>query len=158
MLQVGDVAPDFALPDGHGTVFSLSEQRGKWVVVYFYPKDDTPGCTVEACSFRDELPAFAGLDAQVVGISTDDPDSHVAFSRKYELNFPLLSDPERVAIDAYGAFGEKVLGEQRYEGTYRHSYLIAPDGRIARVWREVDPEKHAEEVKGAIEELSSRPS
>lgn len=154
MLQVGDMAPDFALPDAHGTVFRLGDQRGKWVVVYFYPKDDTPGCTVEACSFRDALPEFEGLDAQVFGISTDDQESHLAFSRKYGLNFPILADPERRAIDAYGAFGEKVLAGHRYEGTYRHSFLVAPDGRIARVWREVDPERHADEVRLAIAELS----
>lgn len=155
MLQVGDVAPDFALSDMNGKVWRLSEQRGKWVVVYFYPKDDTPGCTVEACSFRDNLPQFESRSAQIFGISTDDEASHEAFTKKFDLNFPLLADPERLAVDAYGAYGEKVLAGHTYLGTFRHSYLVAPDGRIARIWREVVPDVHADEVKAAIDELSA---
>lgn len=154
MLQIGDEAPDFALPDKDGRVWRLSEQQGKWAVVYFYPKDDTPGCTVEACSFRDALPEFETRDAQVFGISTDDVESHEAFSQKFSLNFPLLADPERKTVEAYGAYGEKVMAGNTYLGTFRHSYLIAPDGRIARIWRDVVPEVHAEEVRTAIDELS----
>ncbi len=155
MLQIGDQAPDFALPDKDDRVWRLSEQRGKWVVVYFYPKDDTPGCTVEACSFRDALPEFETRAAQIFGISTDDTESHEAFSQKFSLNFPLLADPKRQVVEAYGAYGEKVMAGTAYLGTYRHSYLIAPDGRIARIWREVVPEVHAAEVKAAIDELSA---
>lgn len=155
MLQIGDYAPDFELPDKDGNPWRLGDQRGRWAVVYFYPKDDTPGCTVEACSFRDALPQFDELDASVVGISVDDEVSHVEFSRKFELNFPLLADPDRRAIDAYGAYGEKELAGRKYMGTYRHSFLVGPDGRIARIWREVDPEVHAEEVRATLEALRS---
>lgn len=121
------------------------------MVLYFYPKDDTAGCTKEACSFRDGLPAFAGLDAVVLGVSADDVGSHNAFAGKYGLNFPLLADVDRRVIDAYQAWGEKERDGERYEGILRITYLIDPSGRIAQTWSVVDPESHAAEVREALE-------
>ncbi len=151
MLDAGTAAPDFDLEDQAGRVHKLSEQRGRWVVLYFYPKDDTAGCTKEACSFRDGLPAFAGLDAVVLGVSADDVGSHNAFAGKYGLNFPLLADVDRRVIDAYQAWGEKERDGERYEGILRITYLIDPSGRIAQTWSVVDPESHAAEVREALE-------
>ena len=154
MLNVGDVAPEFELKDQRGGTKRLSASRGSWVVLYFYPKDDTPGCTKEACSFRDALPRFEELGAVVYGVSADDGDSHQAFAEKYSLNFPLLVDNGMQVINAYEAYGEKVINGEVREGILRLTYLIDPLGRIARVWQVTDPEVHAEEVRDAIEELA----
>lgn len=154
MLEVGSPAPDFTLEDQSGSSHTLSDQRGKWVVVYFYPKDDTPGCTKEACSFRDALPRFQDVGAAVYGVSADDRGSHEKFARKYELNFPLLVDPEKRVLNAYGAYGEKSMYGKKYMGVLRVTYLVDPDGKIARVWPKVKPEGHADEVRAAIAELS----
>ncbi|MBX3141641.1 MAG: peroxiredoxin [Trueperaceae bacterium] len=153
MLQVGDNAPDFALSDQDGNVHRLSDQRGSWVVVYFYPKDDTPGCTTEACQFRDALPRFGDIGAKVYGISADDRASHEAFAAKFDLNFPLLTDPGMATINAYGAYGEKEVGGEKRMGILRQSYLVDPQGRIAHVWATVDPDGHADEVGHVMERL-----
>lgn len=154
MLEVGTPAPDFTLEDQSGSSHTLSEQRGKWVVVYFYPKDDTPGCTKEACSFRDALPRFQDIGAMVYGVSADDRGSHEKFARKYDLNFPLLVDPEKRVLNAYGAYGEKSMYGKKYMGVLRVTYLVDPEGKVARVWPKVKPEDHADEVRAAIAELS----
>jgi len=123
------------------------------VVLYFYPKDDTPGCTKEACGFRDRMGDLQELGAVVLGVSADDVQSHKRFAEKYGLNFPLLADPEREVILAYGAWGKKNLYGKEYEGVLRQTFLIDPEGRIAQVWRKVSPEDHAEEVAEALRAL-----
>lgn len=142
-MEVGTLAPDFALPDQEGRTHRLSDYRGRWVVLYFYPKDDTPGCTKEACGFRDQMGSLKALDAVVLGVSADDVESHKRFAEKYGLNFPLLADPERKVIGAYGAWGKKNLYGKEVEGVLRQTFLIDPEGRIAKVWRKVSPEGHA---------------
>jgi len=146
----GTLAPDFALPDQEGKFHRLSDYRGRWVVLYFYPKDDTPGCTKEACGFRDRMGDLQALGAVVLGVSADDVESHKRFAEKYGLNFPLLADPERQAILAYGAWGKKNLYGKVYEGVLRQTFLIDPEGKIVKVWRKVSPEGHAEEVAEAL--------
>lgn len=152
-MEPGSLAPDFELPDQEGRLHRLSQYRGQWVVLYFYPKDDTPGCTKEACGFRDHMGYLQNLGAVVLGVSADDVESHRRFAEKYGLNFPLLADPERQAILAYGAWGKKNLYGKEYEGVLRQTFLIDPEGRIAKVWRKVSPEGHAEEVAQALEAL-----
>ncbi|GAA5336808.1 thioredoxin-dependent thiol peroxidase [Thermus antranikianii] len=152
-MEPGTAAPDFALPDQDGRIHRLSDYRGKWVVLYFYPKDDTPGCTKEACGFRDRMGDLQELGAVVLGVSADDVQSHKRFAEKYGLNFPLLADPEREVILAYGAWGKKNLYGKEYEGVLRQTFLIDPEGRIAQVWRKVSPEDHAEEVAEALRAL-----
>ena len=152
-MELGTVAPDFALPDQEGRIHRLSDYRGRWVVLYCYPKDDTPGCTKEACGFRDRMGDLQELGAVVLGVSADDVESHKRFAEKYGLNFPLLADPERQAILAYGAWGKKNLYGKEYEGVLRQTFLIDPEGRIAKVWKKVSPEGHAEEVAEALRRL-----
>ena len=152
-MEVGTLAPDFALPDQEGRTHRLSDYRGRWVVLYFYPKDDTPGCTKEACGFRDQMGSLKALDAVVLGVSADDVESHKRFAEKYGLNFPLLADPERKVIGAYGAWGTKNLYGKEVEGVLRQTFLIDPEGRIAKVWRKVSPEGHALEVAEALKAL-----
>lgn len=153
MLEVGQIAPDFSLHDQDGQVRSLADARGRWVVVYFYPRDDTPGCTKEACAFRDGLPRFEDLNAIVWGVSADDEKAHRKFAEKFELNFPLLVDPDKGMLEAYGAWVEKSMYGKRYMGVQRITYLIDPDGKVARAWPKVKPEEHAEEVAAALAEL-----
>ena len=152
-MEVGTLAPDFALPDQEGRTHRLSDYGGPGVVLYFYPKDDTPGCTTEACGFRDQMGSLKALDAVVLGVSADDVESHKRFAEKYGLNFPLLADPERKVIGAYGAWGKKNLYGKEVEGVLRQTFLIDPEGRIARVWRKVSPEGHALEVAEALKAL-----
>ncbi|WP_152560755.1 thioredoxin-dependent thiol peroxidase [Thermus caliditerrae] len=152
-MEAGSLAPDFALPDQDGRLHRLADYRGRWVVLYFYPKDDTPGCTKEACGFRDRMGDLQDLGAVVLGVSADGVESHKRFAEKYGLNFPLLADPERQAILAYGAWGKKNLYGKEYEGVLRQTFLIDPEGRIAKVWRKVSPEGHAEEVAEALRAL-----
>ncbi len=152
MLNVGDMAPEFSLEDQDGKLHSLAGARGSWVVVYFYPKDDTPGCTTEACQFRDALPHFEGVGAKVFGISADDRASHARFAAKHELNFPLLVDPDHETLEAYGAWRNRGKDGEVRMGVARTSYLIDPAGRVAHVWEQVKPDGHAEEVRRAIEE------
>ncbi|MDA8237080.1 MAG: peroxiredoxin [Chloroflexi bacterium] len=146
----GDPAPDFALPDERGAVHRLADQRGRWTVVYFYPEDDTPGCTVEACAFRDANDDLVAAGATVWGISPDDAASHVRFRTKFVLNFTLLSDAGHAVADRYGAWGEKIRGGKRTLGILRSTFLVGPDGRIARAWPKVTPDGHAAEVREAL--------
>jgi peroxiredoxin Q/BCP len=142
--------PIFTLPSSTGGNVSLRDFRGKKVVLYFYPADDTPGCTKEACGFRDAYADIQATGAAVLGVSKDRLDSHHKFSAKYSLPFPLLSDPETAVIKAYGAYGMKNLYGKISEGTLRHTLLIDEEGRIAKVWRRVRTEVHAAEVLEAL--------
>ncbi len=151
MIEIGKKAPDFSLPDQDGKVHRLSEYKGKPVVLYFYPKDDTPGCTKEACSFRDEFADYRKSGIEVLGVSTDDPKSHVKFREKYKLPFTLLSDTEKKVVEQYGVWGEKNMYGKKYMGTIRKTFLIDKDGNIKYVFDTVKPENHAEEV---LEKLS----
>ena len=150
VLKEGDKAPDFSVPTNGGGHVSLSDLRGKNVVLYFYPKDDTPGCTKEACAFRDEFAAFKKKGAVVLGVSIDSPKAHDKFAEKYKLPFPLLSDADKKIVEAYGVWGEKSFMGRKYMGTYRVTFLIGPDGLIKRIWPEVKPDKHAAEVLAAL--------
>jgi peroxiredoxin Q/BCP len=149
-LQVGQQAPDFELPDSEGRIHRLSDYRGKKVAVYFYPKDETPGCTKEACSFRDAHSVFAQHGIAVIGISPDPVSSHKKFAEKYGLPFPLLSDPEHKVLDAYGVWQEKVTYGKRHFGVARTTYIIDEQGKVLRVFPNVKPEGHAEEVLSAL--------
>jgi peroxiredoxin Q/BCP len=153
-LRVGDLAPDFTLPDQTGEKRQLSDFRGRWVVLYFYPRDNTPGCTKEACGFRDLFPKFQRRKVAVLGVSTDSVRSHQKFAEKYALPFPLLADEEKTVVRAYGVWGEKTFMGRRTMGTHRISFLIDPDGRIAKIYEKVKPETHAEEVLRDLAELA----
>lgn len=146
MVAKGQEAPDFTLEDQEGTTHTLSQYRGSYVLLYFYPKDDTPGCTKEACAIRDAMPDFTSLDLVVLGISPDTVASHKKFAQKYGLPFTLLADPERTVIDTYGVWGRKKFMGKEYDGVFRTSFLIAPDGTVAKVYENVKPEIHAAEV------------
>jgi peroxiredoxin Q/BCP len=149
-LKVGDVAPEFALPATDGSVIRLSELKGKDVILYFYPKDDTPGCTKEACAFRDAYARFRKKGAVVLGASTDPVKSHVKFTEKFSLPFPLLADEKKELVQAYGVWGQKTFMGRKYLGTFRVTFHIGQDGRIAHIWPEVKPEEHAAEVLGVL--------
>jgi peroxiredoxin Q/BCP len=145
-LAVGDPAPAFELEDQNGESRRLADYRGQWVVLYFYPKDDTPGCTTEACNFRDDVPRLRQLGARVLGVSLDSRASHAEFAEAYHLPFPLLADRDGEVARAYGAyFG---LGPLRF--AKRHTFIIDPDGRIARIYRDVKPASHSDEVVAAV--------
>jgi peroxiredoxin Q/BCP len=146
MIEVGDMAPEFALPSDSGDVVRLSELRGKRVVLFFYPKDDTSGCTKEACGFRDALPAISLRNALVFGVSPDPVRSHERFRDKYDLNFPLLADEDHAVAEAYGAWGLKKLYGREYRGILRSTFVVGEDGRIEKAYRKVKPAQHAEEV------------
>lgn len=150
MLTEGAKAPDFTLTDDQGKQVSLSDFAGKKVVIYFYPKDDTPGCTKEACSFRDNHSAILNKGAVVLGVSADDTKSHTKFKTKFELPFPLLSDPEKEMIQAYDAWGEKQMYGKTYEGILRSTVIVDEAGNVAKVFPKVKPEGHAEEVLGYL--------
>jgi peroxiredoxin Q/BCP len=145
-LQAGDLAPEVALPDEQGSVHRLDDRRGSWTVLYFYPEDDTPGCTTEACQFRDLNGDLQGLDAEIWGVSPDGAGSHAAFRAKFGLPFTLLSDEDHAVADRYGAWGEKKNSGRTYEGLIRSSFLVGPDGRLAKVWPKVKADGHAQEV------------
>jgi thioredoxin-dependent peroxiredoxin len=146
MLQEKEMAPDFTLESDQGEEFTLSDMRGKKVVLYFYPKDNTTGCTKEACSFRDSNAAFAMKGAVVVGVSPDPPESHTKFRAKYSLPFYLLSDPDHSVAEQYGAWGEKTAFGKTSEGILRTTFIIDEEGKIAKVFPNVQPEDHAQEV------------
>jgi len=150
VLQEGDAAPDFELTAGDGSIVRLKDQRGTKVVLYFYPKDDTPGCTKEACSFRDSNETYVARGAAVFGVSADDARSHQKFSTKFGLNFPLLSDPDHSVASAYDSWGPKKFMGREFLGVKRNTFLIDEGGRIARIWENVHPEGHADEVMAAI--------
>jgi peroxiredoxin Q/BCP len=143
-------APVFSLMDDEGKRHTLSDYKGKWLVLYFYPKDDTPGCTTEACSLRDARDDIAALGAEIVGVSRDDPSSHEKFKAKYTLNFTLLSDPEKTAINAYGAWGKKMFGK---EGILRKTFIINPEGTVVKVYGRVTPLGHGEQIVADIKKL-----
>lgn len=153
MRQAPYKAPDFALTDEGGSVYSLKDYKGKWVVLYFYPKDDTPGCTIEACSVRDARDDIAALGADVLGISADDAPSHEKFKAKYTLNFTLLSDPNKKVIDAYGVWGKKMFGK---EGIIRRTFIISPDGVVVKVYGRVTPQGHGEQIVNDLKALQAR--
>lgn len=142
----GTKAPAFTLADQHGERHRLSDYLGRWVLLYFYPKDDTPGCTTEACALRDETKAFGRHGAVVLGVSTDSVASHAKFVGKYDLPFTLLSDPDKQVVQKYGVWGPKKFMGRSYEGTHRVSFLIDPKGKIAKVYEKVKPAEHAAEV------------
>lgn len=153
---VGSVAPKFSLLDQDGVEHALKSYLGKWVLIYFYPKDDTPGCTKQACALRDADPDFQKLDAIVLGISCDSVKSHKKFVEKYGLTFPLLADEDKAVVHAYGVWGPKKFMGRDYEGILRTSFLIDPKGKIARVYEKVKPEAHAEEVLKDLQEFITR--
>ena len=136
------MAPGFSLPDQDGQVHRLADYRGQWVVLYFYPKDDTPGCTTEACSFRDNINRLIARDAAVLGVSVDSVESHAAFAEKHELPFPLLADPEGKVADSYGALRNLLV----FKLAKRQTFIIDPEGKLARIYRDVDPDVHVEQV------------
>ena len=150
MPQAGDLAPEVALPDEFGTVHELSERRGGWTVVYFYPADDTPGCTTEACQFRDLNDQVEGMDARIWGVGPDGSGSHAAFRAKFGLPFTLLSDEDHAVAERYGAWGEKQNYGKTYMGIIRSSFLVDPDGRIAKAWPKVKADGHAAQVLEAL--------
>lgn len=152
-LEVGDKAPDFSLPTDGGGKVSLKELRGKTVVLYFYPRDDTPGCTAEACAFRDSLPDFSKVKAEVVGISRDSVASHDKFKKKFKLPFPLASDEDSKVTEAYGVWVEKSMYGKKYMGIERATFLIDAKGVIREVWHKVKVDGHADEVLKAAEGL-----
>ncbi|MDP2327323.1 MAG: thioredoxin-dependent thiol peroxidase [Dehalococcoidia bacterium] len=150
-LEAGERAPGFSLKDQDGTVHDLKDYAGKTVVLYFYPKDDTPGCTKEACSFRDNHEAINEAGAVVLGVSADDAASHQAFREKFGLPFPLLVDEGAKVASSYGAWGEKVLYGKTVIGMIRSTFIIGPDGVLTKVWKQVQAEGHAEHVLKALE-------
>lgn len=155
MLKIGDQAPSFTLPNQDNQTISLNDFDGKWVVVYFYPKDDTPGCTVEACGFRDNMDELTKAGIIVLGISKDSVASHKKFQEKYHLNFTLLADPSTETIQAYDAWQEKSMYGKKYMGIQRMTYLIAPDGTIAHIFPKVTPKGHEREVLQTIHSLAT---
>ncbi|MEY3088556.1 MAG: putative peroxiredoxin bcp [Pseudomonadota bacterium] len=146
ILKIGDDAPTFTLPDSQGNQVSLSDYKGKWVVLYFYPKDDTPGCTKQACQFRDDFKTLEALGAKVIGVSIDDSFSHKKFAEKYNLPFPLLSDTSGDVANSYGALNNFLV----IKLAKRYTYLISPQGKIAKIYLSVDTSKHSQEI---IEDL-----
>ncbi|MFM8892930.1 MAG: thioredoxin-dependent thiol peroxidase [Planctomycetia bacterium] len=153
-IEEGTKAPDFTLPAHDGTRFKLSSLKGRVVVLYFYPKDDTPGCTKEACGFRDTAAKFTRLGAVVIGVSPDGPDSHERFRAKFKLPFMLLADVDHTIAEKYGAWREKNMYGKKTMGIARSTFLIDPAGRIARVFKAVRADGHAEQVLAALAELS----
>lgn len=146
MIETGSVAPPFRLPDQDGNPVSLGDLAGKWVVLYFYPADDTPGCTTEACEFTDSIKDFEGMDAIVYGCSPDSPESHRKFIAKYALRVGLLADEDHSVMEAYGAWGEKTLYGRNMIGATRSTVIIGPDGMIAHRWKRANAEGHAAQV------------
>ncbi|PIY95950.1 MAG: thioredoxin-dependent thiol peroxidase [Candidatus Kerfeldbacteria bacterium CG_4_10_14_0_8_um_filter_42_10] len=145
-LPLGKKAPDFSLPDQNGKQQKLSDYRGKWVLLYFYPRDNTPGCTKEACGIRDSFPEFNQLEITVLGISTDSEASHAKFAQKYRLPFSLLADKDKKIVKLYGVWGKKKFLGKEFMGTKRTSFLINPNGKIVKIYEQVKPDIHAQEV------------
>lgn len=153
MLEVGTDAPDFTLVDADGKSHKLSDYKGKIVVLYFYPKDDTPGCTKEACQFTDNFPKFQSINATVIGISADKPESHKKFQEKYNLKVLLLSDPEKEVIQKYGVWQEKNMYGKKTFGIVRTTYIIDENGKIIKVYKNVKADGHAEKVAEDLKNL-----
>ncbi len=152
MKEVPYDAPDFSLNDINGQAHTLGEYKGKWVVLYFYPKDDTPGCTTQACSLRDARDTLAEMGVEIVGISRDDPNSHEKFKAKYSLNFTLLTDAEAKTINDYGAWGKKMFGN---EGILRKTFIINPEGKVVKVYGRATPLGHGEAVIAELKKLQN---
>lgn len=149
-------APDFSLPDQDGRMHSLSDYAGRWLVIYFYPKDDTPGCTTEACNFRDAREAIAEFgNAVVIGISKDTVRSHRRFADKHELNFTLLSDPDHKVIEAYNSWGPRKFMGREFMGTLRNTFIVSPEGQIVKEYLGVDPKKHVAEIIADLKQLQA---
>ncbi len=153
---VGRKAPNFTLPDHAGTPVTLRALRGRWVVLYFYPKDDTSTCTAQACAFRDALPSFEALDAVVLGVSPDPARRHTRFRDKYQLPFTLLSDPDHVVLEAYGVWQEKMLYGRRYMGVQRTTVVIDPTGTVRAVFEKVKVDGHIEALQAVISGATAR--
>jgi len=152
ILKVGDDAPTFTLPDSLGNQVSLNDYKGKWVVLYFYPKDDTPGCTTEACHFRDDFKSLEAIGAKVIGVSIDDSFSHKKFAEKYNLPFPLLSDASGEVASRYGALNNFLV----IKLAKRYTYLINPQGKIAKIYLSVDTSKHSQEIIDDLKVLKEK--
>lgn len=152
ILTEGNKAPEFELKDSEGKTHTLADFAGQTVVIYFYPKDDTPGCTKEACSFRDSYKDFRDAGVEIIGISPDTEESHQKFQQKYELPFILLSDPDHAVCEKYGVWGVKKNFGREYEGVYRTTFIIDPQGVIKRVFKNVKPSDHSQEVLQAMQE------
>ena len=150
MLRVGEKAPDFSLPTGDGKVLSLKDFRGKKVVLYFYPKDGTPGCTREACSFEENLDAVRKKGAVVIGVSADTPDSHQKFAKKYGLSFPLVSDEKKNIVEAYGVWKQKSFMGRTYMGIERTTFVIDKEGKIQNMFEKVRVDGHTDQVLAAL--------
>jgi len=153
MLEAGTKAPDFSLTDQDGKNHQLSDYKGKWVVLYFYPKDLTPGCTTEACNFQDSLPSFKNIDAVIIGVSKDSVKQHKKFADKYQLNFALLSDENSDICEKYGVWQKKSMYGKEYMGINRSTFLIDPQGKIVRVYPKVSVKQHHEEVLNDLKQL-----
>lgn len=153
MNSVPYKAPDFSLPDSTGQTINLSDFKGKWVVLYFYPKDETPGCTTEACSLRDARDELTALGAEVIGVSRDDAAAHEKFKTKYNLNFTLLTDKDKEVIEAYGAWGKKMFGQ---EGILRKTFIISPDQQVVKVYGRVTPLGHGSQVVAELKQLQTK--
>jgi thioredoxin-dependent peroxiredoxin len=149
-LAPGTTAPDFTAQTQDGQTVSLKNLRGQIVILYFYPKDDTPGCTKEACGFRDHYAQLQAQGAVLLGVSADSTKAHAKFATKYNLPFPLLADADHQIVKAYGVWGEKTFMGRKFEGIHRMTFLIGPDGQIKKVWTKVKPETHAAEVLAAL--------
>jgi thioredoxin-dependent peroxiredoxin len=155
MPEAGAAAPRFDLPDQSGGRVSLDDLSGQWVVLYFYPRADTPGCTTQACSVRDRSSEYADYGARVIGISPDEVEAIAKFDRKYDLGFTLLADADHAVAEAYGAWVEKNMYGRKYMGVQRCTFLVDPEGKIARVFPKVQPKKHDDLVLGALAELTT---
>lgn len=155
-MEVGKKAPAFSLKDQKGNTHKLSDYLGKWVLLYFYPKDDTPGCTKEACSFRDSWAELKKQKAVVLGVSGDSVESHGKFSKKYNLKFPILADEKRKVLEKYGAVKEKSMFGKTFLGIQRMSFLINPEGKIEKIYKTVKPAIHAEQVLKDLKNLKSK--
>ncbi|HLC72447.1 MAG TPA: thioredoxin-dependent thiol peroxidase [Candidatus Nanoarchaeia archaeon] len=145
-LKAGDKAPDFSAKDTQGNAITLSSCKGKPVVLYFYPKDDTPGCTKEACSFRDDYTQYKKKGIVILGVSTDDQESHQQFTKKYNLPFPLLVDTDKTIVNRYGVYGEKKMYGKKYLGTNRTTFLIDKEGKIQHIFKKVNVDEHSKEI------------
>ncbi|HSG25185.1 MAG TPA: thioredoxin-dependent thiol peroxidase [Anaerolineales bacterium] len=152
-LKVGDYAPDFVLNDEAGMKHSLAAYQGQPVILYFYPKDDTPGCTTEACNFRDDYSAYEDADVVILGVSADDEASHLKFKEKFDLPFSLLADTNKEVVNKYGVWGKKSMYGKEFEGIHRTTFLIDAEGKIARIFEKVKPSTHSEELLNEIEKL-----
>jgi thioredoxin-dependent peroxiredoxin len=151
-INLGELAPDFSLPDADGNIITLSSLRGKRVVLYFYPRDNTPGCTKEACAFKDFYTQYQSKNIVVLGINSDDAKAHTKFIKKYQLPFPLLCDEGAKVATAYESYGLKKFMGKEYMGVHRHTVVIAPDGTLEKIYRKVKPETHAAEILADIGE------